>query len=252
MSDLEALALVNYGHYTAMLVDGGRVRGLARHLERLNRDSWVVFGQGVAEADVRAAVRAAISGTEGPVVAKVQVFAPGFDPRDPRTPDEVSIVVTTSAPPAAETGLAVRTAGYRRDLPQVKHVGTFGLYYQRRLARMAGFDDVLFAPDDEVSEGATWNACFLDAAGTIVWPSAPALPGVAMALIQNGLSRLGHKHETRPVTVAELAEFQAAFACNSLRPVRPITRIDETEYAQDESTAALLSKAHNLVPEERV
>ncbi|MFC7616701.1 hypothetical protein ACFQV2_27820 [Actinokineospora soli] len=39
-------ATVNYGHYTAMVVARGRVRGLARHLERLDRDAWVVFGRG--------------------------------------------------------------------------------------------------------------------------------------------------------------------------------------------------------------
>ncbi|MFC7616700.1 aminotransferase class IV [Actinokineospora soli] len=166
--------------------------------------------------------------------------------------EELEVVVETFPLRDAGGALAVRTAGYGRDLPQIKHVGTFGLFYQRRLARMAGFDDALFAPDDEIAEGATWNICFRDAAGTIVWPSAPALPGVSAALIQNGLSRLGHKHEVRSVTVADLPGFEAAFASNALAPVRPITKIDEVEYAVDEETAALLRRAHDLVPEERV
>ncbi|UVS80862.1 aminotransferase class IV [Actinokineospora sp. UTMC 2448] len=243
-------ALVNYGHYTAMLVERGRVRGLARHLERLDRDAWVVFGRGLPEEDVRAAIRAAIGDER--VAAKVTVVAPDFNPRDPGTPEELSVVVETFPPPEESATLAVRTAGYRRDLPQVKHVGTFGIFYQRRLARMAGFDDALFAPDDEVSEGATWNICFRDDAGAIVWPSAPALPGVSAALIQNGLTRLGHKHETRPVTLDDLAGFRSAFATNALAPVRPITRIDDVEYAVDDETASILRRAHDLVPEERV
>ncbi|MGW5050193.1 aminotransferase class IV [Actinokineospora sp. NPDC004072] len=244
-------AMVNYGHYTAMLVSRGRVRGLARHLERLDRDAWVVFGRGLPEADVRAAIRAAIPDTED-TAAKVTVVAPDFNPRDPQTPDELRVVVETIPRPQAGGTLAVRSAGYRRELPQIKHVGTFGSFYQRRLARMAGFDDAIFAPDDEIAEGATWNVCFRDAAGTIVWPSAPALPGVSAALIQNGLTRLGHKHEIRPVALEDLPGFTAAFATNALAPVRPITRIDETEYAVDEDTAALLRRAHDLVPEERV
>ena len=243
---------INYGHYTAMLVERGRVRGLARHLERLDRDAWVVFGRGLPEEDVRAAVRAATAEVTTPVAAKVTVVSPGFDPRDELVAEQLDVIVETFPLRDAGTPLSVRTAGYRRDLPQVKHVGTFGLFYQRRLARMAGFDDALFAADDEISEGATWNICFRDAAGTIVWPSAPALPGVSAALIQNGLSRLGHKHEVRPVTVADLAGFEAAFASNALAPVRPITRIDDVEYDVDEDTAALLRRAHDLVPEERV
>lgn len=245
-------ATIDYGHFTSMLVDRGRVRGLARHLERLDRDAWVVFGRGLPEEDVRPAVREATAGADGPLAVKVTVLAPGFDPRDQLVADELEVRVRAVAPREDAGPLSVRTAGYRRDLPQVKHVGTFGLFYQRRLARMAGFDDALFAADDEVSEGATWNVCFRDAAGTIVWPSAPALPGVSAALIQNGLGRLGHKHEVRPVSLADLAGFQAAFASNALAPVRPITRVDEIEYAVDEDTAALLRRAHDLVPEERV
>ncbi|MFC5289134.1 aminotransferase class IV [Actinokineospora guangxiensis] len=244
-------APINYGHFTSMLVERGRVRGLARHLERLERDAWVVFGRGVAEGDVRAAIREAVAGDEV-VAVKVTVVAPEYDPRDQVVAEDLEVVVQ-AFPPRGDAGpLKVRTCGYRRDLPQVKHVGTFGLFYQRRLARMAGFDDALFAPDDEVAEGSTWNICFRDAAGTIVWPSAPALPGVSTALIQNGLSRLGHKHEIRQITLDDLAGFEAAFASNALAPVRSISGIDEHDYAEDAETAALLRRAHDLVPEERV
>ena len=37
--DLSALALYNYGHFTALRVEHGRVRGLALHLRRLADDS---------------------------------------------------------------------------------------------------------------------------------------------------------------------------------------------------------------------
>ena len=36
--ELQTLALINYGHFTSMRIEGGRVRGLSHHLERLARD----------------------------------------------------------------------------------------------------------------------------------------------------------------------------------------------------------------------
>ncbi|MGQ0841371.1 aminotransferase class IV [Actinokineospora sp.] len=251
--DLRSMALVNYGHFTSMRVDQGRVRGLARHLERLDRDARVVFGQGMSEDRVRAAVRAAIAGRTTPVYARANVFAAAFDPRSPESDVRPDLLISVGALPAADPApLRVRTAGYQRDLPQVKHAGTFGLFYQRRIARKAGYDDVLFVnPDGMVCEGSTWNVCFLDG-DTVVWPSAPVLPGIAMGLIQSGLTRAGLDYAVRPVSVAELAGFRAAFATNALSPVRPIAAIDEIDYKPDAEAVALLLRCHDRTPEERV
>jgi branched-subunit amino acid aminotransferase/4-amino-4-deoxychorismate lyase len=43
LNEVTALALLNYGHYTAMRVDERRVRGLSWHLDRLMRDCRRVF-----------------------------------------------------------------------------------------------------------------------------------------------------------------------------------------------------------------
>ncbi|GAA3062989.1 aminotransferase class IV [Actinokineospora globicatena] len=248
-----SLALVNYGHFTSMLLTAGRARGLARHLERLNRDAWIVFGQGLDEGTVRQAIRAAVDGKIEPLAVRVTVHAPGFDPRKPEADVEPEVVVTTSAPPQVGGPLKVRTAGYQRDLPQVKHVGTFGLFYQRRLARRAGFDDVLFiGGDGQVSEGSTWNVCFLDEDGTLVIPTAPALPGIALGLIQSGLARTGAQVQARPVQASELPSFRAAFATNALAPVRPISHVDEVEYKVDEDATARLTRAYESTAGERV
>ncbi|WP_436500729.1 aminotransferase class IV [Actinokineospora sp. HUAS TT18] len=242
-----------YGHYTAMRVEQGRVRGLARHLERLDRDAWVVFGTGLAEDVVRAEIRRAVDGHAEAVCAKATVFAPGFDRRAPEADVEPRVEVTVSALPGDDgPPLRVRTAGYQRDLPTIKHVGTFGATYHRRLARKAGFDDVLFVnPDGEVSEGATWNICFLDG-DTVVFPSALALPGVAQGLIQHGLTRAGLAYDVRPVSAADLSGFTAAFATNALRPVRPITTVDDVEFKVDADAVARLRRCHDSIPEERV
>jgi branched-subunit amino acid aminotransferase/4-amino-4-deoxychorismate lyase len=53
LEDLRTLAMVNYGHFTSMRVDRGRVRGLGRHLDRLERDAREVFGRAVPADVVR-------------------------------------------------------------------------------------------------------------------------------------------------------------------------------------------------------
>jgi branched-subunit amino acid aminotransferase/4-amino-4-deoxychorismate lyase len=143
LDDLRTLAMVNYGHFTSMRVDRGRVRE-------------------------------AVAGAEGPVYAKVNVFARGFDASvAEQAPD---LLVTVRPLPPHPAPARVCTVEYERDLPPVKHVGTFGLFHQYRLARRRGYDDAIFVDrHGEISES---TVCFADG-GTLVWPSAPALPGVA-------------------------------------------------------------------------
>lgn len=54
---LAALALYNYGHFTSMRVDEGRVRGLSLHLQRLVRDCSALY-----DADLTLSGFAASSG----------------------------------------------------------------------------------------------------------------------------------------------------------------------------------------------
>ncbi|HEY0452619.1 aminotransferase class IV family protein [Actinophytocola sp.] len=247
--DLRTLAMVNYGHFTSMRVDGGRVRGLGLHLERLDRDAREVFGRGLDADLVRARVREAVEGRDGPLYAKVNVFARDLDPDVDE--HEPSLLVTVRPLPArAGSPLRVGTVAYERDLPQVKHVGTFGLFHQSRLARRRGFDDALFVNrDGEISEGSAWNVGFLDG-DTVVWPSAPALPGVAMHLLRDALTARGVPVETRPVTPADLPRFRAAFASNALAPVQVLGSVDDVRFPGDEAVARLLAEAYEEIPGE--
>ncbi len=61
---------------------------------------------------------------------------------------------------------------------------------------------------------------------------APALRGTAERLLQAGLEADGVGQVVRPVTVAELAGLQAAFASNA-NGLQPIRAIDGVEYSVD-------------------
>ena len=63
---LRALALNGYGHFTAMQVRGGRVRGLDLHLARLDQATDELFGISLDGALVRDYVRHAWAAAQTP------------------------------------------------------------------------------------------------------------------------------------------------------------------------------------------
>jgi len=62
LEDLGHQALINYGALTSFVVEQGGVRGLDRHLDRLNRSAVELFGEAVAEDRLRDQMRAALAG----------------------------------------------------------------------------------------------------------------------------------------------------------------------------------------------
>ncbi|ONI74831.1 hypothetical protein ALI144C_39240 [Actinosynnema sp. ALI-1.44] len=242
---------VSYGHYTSILVDQDGARGLTAHLERLDRDARVVFGHGIDGALVRERVRDALRGQELPANVRVTVFARDATPGrvvDLQPPD-IAVTVRTVQPRQGPSP-RVRSAVYSRYLPEVKHIGTFSLYHQVRLAQQAGYDDVVFVDEHgRVSEGSFWNIAFHDGS-KIIWPDAPALPGVEMTTLRAGLLALGIPDERGAVTLAQLRGFRSAFRTNAISGPVPIASIDDVVFRPDPECAALLKAAQQAVPGE--
>jgi len=129
-------------------------------------------------------------------------------------------------------------------LPHIKHVGTFPLFHFRRLAQLDGFDDALFVDGaGAISEASVWNIGFFDGSG-IVWPNAPALKGVSMQLLQNGLRARGVPTTSRRIARSDIASFRSAFLTNSSQPVRAIASIDDSDLAPDPELVALLGDCY--------
>ncbi len=142
---MTSLAPTNYGHFTSMLVDRLRVRGLSLHLQRLSRDDRAVFGVDLDLGRVRHLVRHALVGQAGPIVARVTIFDPSLALGHPGGANEPGVLVTTRPVPQAPPGpLRLRSAIYCRDMPEVKHIGLFGALRHRRAAQLDGYDDVVF------------------------------------------------------------------------------------------------------------
>ena len=245
--DAAIAGMVSYGHFTAMQVRDGRVRGLAFHLDRLAASTRLLFGSDLDVDLVRSYVRQAVAG-ESALSVRVLVLTRSFD--EPMTPE---ILVRTQPPHEADpTPLRLKTVRYQRELPQVKHLGTFGLIHHSRQAQLAGFDDALFVdPAGRISEASIWNAGFL-AGDTVVWPEAAVLPGITMLVQQEALRRLGVPQETREVRPADLPGFDAMFLTNSETPGRPVAAVDDLVLPPADRAVKLLAEAYETVAWDKI
>lgn len=242
---LRALALHNYGHFTTVQVRDGAVRGLDLHLARLCAGNRELFGHRSDPAALRAQMRQALraAGT-GDATLRATAFAPDFDPLAPTPGGAEPLLMVSISPPRspAQASLRLRSVGYLRAAPHIKHVGMFPMHYFRQQARRAGFDDaLLIAPDGRVLEGSTWNLGFWRD-GQVTWPQGPMLEGTGRALLQAGLEALGVGQQVRAVPLRQVADFQAAFACNSAG-VRLVASIDGQRFPGAPALAELLEDA---------
>jgi 4-amino-4-deoxychorismate lyase len=241
-------ALTNYGHFTSMQVRRGRVRGLSLHLQRLRDSTRVLFGAELDTAQVLTWLQHALKNAGASVIeacsVRVNVFAAQFNRERPGESRPVDVMVTVAAPRLAKTQpIRVQSQRYQRDLPAVKHVGTFGLFWQRQLAVQAGYDDALFVDEaGRISEGSVWNVGFWDGE-RVIWPQAAMLDGVAQQLLKSALDA----QLTREVFLSDLAGFEAVFCCNATGVGTPIVRIDGLNFAEDAALMLRLQAAYESV-----
>lgn len=255
-----ALGTLSYGHFTALVVDDLRVRGLQLHLDRLVRDCAVVFGTALDPDRVRALLHQVAVRCDRPTMLRATVFdpaasvaRPGLSSTDANAQPSVLISTRAAAPAGPSPGVRVRSVNFVRDLPTVKHVGTFGQLHQRRLAQLAGFDDALFftgpEPTARVCEGPTWNIALL-IGDELIWPDDDCLPGITRELLRPVFRPAGVAWATRPVTRAELPHVRAAFATSAGVGVVPITELDDTQIPGDPQLLEALQFSYADLPRE--
>ena len=241
MDALQRLALDHSGHFTAMQVRDARVRGLDLHLARLDEGSRELFGAGLDEGRVRDLARHTLGGDVRDASLRVIVF-------ESDTPGELAVMVTLRPPGGVSRApQALHAVEYQRTLPHVKHIGGFGQGHHGRMARRAGFDDALFTDNTgAVSETSIANIGLL-CGGEVVWPSAPALQGITMQLVEPRLDGVGLPTRRRPVHLSDLPSCSAAFVTNA-RGIAPVGRIDEVNLAADDDLMAALDRVYAEVP----
>lgn len=250
-AELNALAMTGYGHFTSMHVEDGAVRGFDLHLERLVSNAKTVFEADLDRDGLVADIRAAIAGSSGSYTLRVTMYDPAINLGNIGTVAAHPVPLITSRPSGGGSlpPLRAKTIAFQRDTPEVKHVGLFSTLHHRVTAKKAGFDDVLFTDpiNTNISEGSTWNIGFITADRNVIWPDAPVLPGVTMALLQ-----AAGAHDLRSVPLDQLGEIPAAFATNASIGVRPISAIDNHSFDPDHPVIAELQRAYAAIPAQRI
>jgi branched-subunit amino acid aminotransferase/4-amino-4-deoxychorismate lyase len=244
LEQVQALDLSPRGHFTAMQVRGGATLGLDFHLARLDAASRELFGAGLDGDLIRGYIRQALDGTPDASV-RANVFVPDGASAPASAPSVMISVRPPAAPPSRPQRL--QSVPYQRPLAHIKHSTGFGQSYFGGLASANGFDEALFAgPDGSVSEGSITNIAFLDG-DAIVWPSAPALRGVMMQVLQRELTRAGVPWRDAPVRLADLPGFGGALVTNS-HGMAPVASIDDLVLPADTGLYATAAKLLAAAP----
>ncbi|MFJ6612637.1 aminotransferase class IV family protein [Streptomyces sp. NPDC091289] len=243
-------ALYGYGHFTALQVRDGKMRGLGLHLARLDAANRELFELPLDGDRVRELIRHALDGA-GLRDASVRVNGYLLPPGGART----TLMVTVREPAVMPAGArSLMSVPYTRTAPHIKRPGEFGQTYYGFLAGRAGFDEALLtAPGGVVAEGAVTNIGFWEGT-SVVWPDAPALTGTTMTLLEQGLARAGRPSVRRPVTLEGpdgVGRYRAAFVCNS-QGIAPVRRIDGTGFAVDEELMRELGAVYESTPADAV
>nr|MDT0660508.1 aminotransferase class IV [Micromonospora sp. DSM 115978] len=243
--ELRFAALSTYGHFTALQVRAGAVRGLDRHLRRLDTANRELFGRPLPGDLVRDHLRHALRGTPD---AAVRIVVYQADSGQTHGADRHRIMVAVG-PPAEPSARPVRlrSVRYLRPFAHLKHLGGFGQAHHAVLARARGYDDALLTgPTGMISESSVANIGFLDG-DRIVWPEPPWLHGIAMQLIERELAPVGMPSDRRPVPLTDIGRYDAAFLANS-RGVVPVSGVDDTPISVASPALADLAARYAAIP----
>jgi branched-subunit amino acid aminotransferase/4-amino-4-deoxychorismate lyase len=235
VAQLSAAAPAGYGHFTAMQVRNGRVRGLGLHLARLDAANREMFGAGLDTAAVAGHIRHALGEQTRDASVRVYVY---------EAPDGPTVMVTVRPPGTMAPDVwRLQTVPYQRSLAHIKHIGDFGQGYYGRLAHANGFDEALLtAPDGLICEGSITNIGFSDGTG-VLWPEAPALAGITMQILERALAERGVPIRHAPVRVSDLGSLAGAFVTNS-HGIAPVGQVDDLTLPVDEALMAALTQAY--------
>jgi branched-subunit amino acid aminotransferase/4-amino-4-deoxychorismate lyase len=240
---LAAAALVNYGHFTAMQVREGRVRGLHRHLARVEAAHRELFGHGLDLEQVRA--RWAEAATDSPDTYLRATF---YEDAEGSARLLVVLRDPVDPPPAPQR---LRAVEYVRPFAHLKHVGTFAQIRHGQQAEKAGYDDaLLITAEGRIAETTIANVGFLRD-DRVIWPSAPMLDGIGQQLIQGAVENSDLRQEHVTVTLGDLDTFDAAFMINSVG-VAPIGQIDQHRFGSSHEHLREIVELHDALPWDRL
>lgn len=243
-------ALGGYGHFTAMQVRDGKVRGLDLHLARLDAATKELFGVGLSGERVLDHLRHALhDNASRDASVRINVFSPDGSAEPPAGVEpEISVLVTVRPPFEMPAGpLALCSVPYQRPFAHIKHVGGFAQGHYIKLVERQGFDEPLLVGEGGlIAEGAITNVGFTEG-GAVIWPQAPMLLGIGMQVLRRELTAADVPQLHRRVLLTDLTTFDGAFVTNS-RGVATVRRIDQLDIPLDAPLLAHVLELHAQAP----
>lgn len=241
LADLRSAALSTYGAVTSFAVEGGAVRGLDLHVERLDVSARKLFGRAICAKTIHDNLRHSLNGRRDAWV-RISLFSRDISPRNAGWIGVPSALMAVSQPAAPmRDGLRLKSLFLARYLPELKHAGNFDVIHARRTAILDGYDDaLLMGQGGAIHEGSLWNIGFVRD-GQIIWPEGPSLNGIAQQLIAQNIAT-----DRAAVTLKDLSKYDAAFACNSATPAAFIASIDDHIFDCDAGAVSFVADAWRL------
>lgn len=241
--DLGPLAFSGYAHFTAMQVRGARIRGLDLHLDRLRTASLALFGQALADDEIRMHLKQALRGHRDCSMTAT-VYVPGGEFAVPDAATRPRVLVRTGPAASGPEGpLDLAVVEHERFMPELKHVGESAKTFFLRQAVSQGFGDAAFVDrHGRLSEATIWNLAFWDGE-SVVWPQAGILVGTTMGIVRRQLRRMGVGERVEAVRVSDLPALKGAVVMNSWTPGIAIRRLGSHEFATAPDFTALLHRA---------
>jgi branched-subunit amino acid aminotransferase/4-amino-4-deoxychorismate lyase len=224
----------------------GRAPLLARHLERLI-DSGDTLGIAIQRELLpdQAAVSALLEANSlgGDAMFRLTVTAGSASGRAP-----FAWLTARPLPDPEPTPIAVGLeAGLLGTFEAAVHPHKMLNYWGRRVAHeraaARGLADVLIVgAGGEILEGSR-NSLLLVPSGEprmLVRPAGvPILPGIMCRVAQEFALKFGYASESRAITLKDLQAAEAVFLTNSVRGVRPLSRIEEWEFETTEQAGLI-------------
>jgi branched-subunit amino acid aminotransferase/4-amino-4-deoxychorismate lyase len=218
--ELQSLMLYNYGVFTTFLFQGGKVKGLDLHLQRLQADCQALFGSKPSNLEIKQQLQRFLQefGSAETVVIRITVFPQTFSLTHPENINHLNILVTGRiANPIQPKPLKLMEVEADRPFPHHKTTTLTVNLYARRIAKQHGYDDALLIHRGLVTEGTTWNIFFLQGNHLFTPPLTDGLlPGIVRGQILQGASHSGFHVWEKSIEPETYEAYDSCFICNSV------------------------------------
>lgn len=238
------------GLFETMAADGGRVRRLAAHLERLADGCRRLGFDAPDDETLRNEIAAHVPAAGRAVVKLIVTRGPGargyLPPAVARPTRILAISSWPGHPPHHYTaGMTLRTCALRLGqnpaLAGIKHLNRLEHVLASAETRAAGADEGLLLDSEGRVVCATGNNVFAVLGATLVTPAVTrcGVAGVMRRAVLEAASALGLAAAVRDVAPAELRGATEIFLSNAVAGIRPVAALDDLRLAAGPLTRRL-------------